>query len=337
MELPMHLSVRSATDKQVTIEFLMSKPKTAGVAPNLKESRQSRMDALTILSWGSWGLKQLPYGHQLVKAARGRLVREPFRRSHGAIHTVRQIKALTEQIQTTPNSTTLGHLETLSERFCTQACDLLASLIAADAAKIHCCVKLIEPGTQKAEDNVRTFVRSSNSGSRGSGDRDKNEVHRAGECSVWSSIHALNDGKNDWSGLPCFSCPDLAAVGDKFVCSRKNWQDRYHATIALPIRYCLDGTGRNRNLIGFLAFDTKEKTYLSDLPNAFDFVNNPEAFESRLLQTPVFDALATITDAFGMALAGLWETPDNVTAIEKLKISATQNLEKITQSTEDNG
>jgi hypothetical protein len=38
-----------------------------------------------------------------------------------------------------------------------------------------------------------------------------------------------------------------------------------------------------------------------------------------------------------MALAGLWETPDNVTAIEKLKISATQNLEKITQSTEDNG
>ena len=295
------------------------------------------MDALKIISWGTWGLKRLPYGHELVKAARGRLVRVPFRISHSAIHTVRQIKALTEQIQSSPNPTTLGHLETLSEQFCTQACELLASLTAGDAAKIHCCVKLIEPGKTKADDIVRTFVRSSNSGSRGSGDRDRNEVHQAGECSVWSSIHALNDGKNEWSGLPCFSCPDLAAAGDKFVCSRKNWRDRYHATIALPIRYCLDGTGRNRNLIGFLAFDTKDDSYFSGLPNAFDFVNNPEAFESKLLQTPVFDALATVTDSFGMALAGLWETADNLTAIETLKIPATKTPEHTTQSTENNG
>jgi len=274
--------------------------------------------------WTIWSLKQLPGGASAIKSTKSRLVREPFAGTHRAMHTTRQVHAATNQILDDRDQSALDLLETLSVTFCTQACEVLANLTGSNAADIHGCIKLIEPtgpGGDSRQDIVRTFVRSSNAGSRAAGDRDLSEIQRVGDCSVWSSIHAVSDGKNEWVGLPCFACPDLLANADRFVSSRSNWKDRYNSTIALPIRYCLDGSGRRKRLLGFLAFDSMRSECLGFLPNAFDYVDNAAGFESRLKRTPVFDAMAVFADSFGMALANLWElTSDHKVVIQRLRL-----------------
>jgi len=120
-------------------------------------------------------------------------------------------------------------------------------------------------------------------------------------CYNWSY------SKGDYS-YNCFACNDLSKHDD-FRSSRVNWRNHYCSALVFPIQYLTynEQGEPEKNVIGFLAFDSPQKGAFYNVPDIFDYKDNSEKraeYRNLLDKSTAFQIGAVIADTLGVFLQG---------------------------------
>lgn len=255
--------------------------------------------------------RQFSWGREKLRKLRARSIGGPINHLHQLTHLSRRMSAISIQ-GVHGDLTGIELLSAIAQQYCDETRRMVATILEDDPKEIHVCIKMIYPAPAdegRGRDVIATYSRSSNAGARGSIDSDAEvDQHRAGACSTWASIYGISDSKTEWQPLRCFCCPDLATAKNQYQCTRTDWHDRYSSALVVPIRYASDGNAKRMETIGFLAIDSTSSEGMKELPNAFDYSQNPAAFEKELKKHPVFDAAAMAADMLGSSFSFTFET-----------------------------
>jgi hypothetical protein len=173
--------------------------------------------------------------------------------------------------------------------------DVLAKTIAVDCRALHCTIKTLQgsDGTPKEDWQVYTLARSTPC------ERPAEfhpTYHLVGRNSSFAALVGCNDLSNTW--LPnahvCFGCNDLW-VQDKYECTRKDWKRYFRSTVVFPLRY-RKIQQQDHKIVGFLTFDCKSAKVFGNIPNIFDFKDEPVEYNKRLQGSSVYHVGGMVAD-----------------------------------------
>lgn len=188
--------------------------------------------------------------------------------------------------------------------FCTHARESMGKLLELPMNQLHCCIKVIaSSGTDQAQDRIATYMRSEPMDDRRIDDL---QTFTPAGNTVWAAMYGLSDGRTQWRGVNCFSCNDLAAHADKFVCSRSDWGKYYRSTLVFPLRYAKNAVGTELCNFGYLAFDSPRVNAFRGMPDVFVHHDNPSHYSDLLFESSVFHLGAIMADSLGIMLGPSW-------------------------------
>lgn len=152
---------------------------------------------------------------------------------------------------------------------------------------------------------VKVFVEDNDGPKVATWSRSKNSEHRPirhdftpiDKNTVFSSLLGQKDGIRQWPHFRCFTCGDLFSE-ENYANSRKNtdWKKWYRSVLVFPIRISPD------SVIGFLAFDSRQKRFFGDLPNSFKYWETPMEYHSVLEECSLYHIGGIIADTLAIIM-----------------------------------
>jgi len=175
----------------------------------------------------------------------------------------------------------------------------LLEMIELPSQRLHCTIKICNSieDLPKSQWKVYTIARSLPY--RGREEFGPSVYHLIGSNSSFAPLVGCNDRKNTWLPLvySCFACNNLTKHSERYDNSRDNWSNFYRSTIVFPLRY---RENHEIKIIGFLTFDSNQIGAFGNIPDIFDYKDNPSAYEEKLSYSSVYhiggifaDTLAT--------------------------------------------
>ena len=125
------------------------------------------------------------------------------------------------------------------------------------------------------------------------------------ENSCFASCLGVADSITNWPiPVTAFSCPDLKAHAEKFVCGRTNHLNFYGATLVFPLRV-KRAVDENYQFLGFFTIDTLAGLkYFKHLPDIFSVqptAKELQSYMNLLNGSPVYHLGGVVADALALA------------------------------------
>lgn len=269
-------------------------------------------DVKAVFEWVAWGARVARWlgAGGLVRDVKLYAVRSTLKRYHFAVlHRMRDFaRRVAREGGAFTELEDVGGLAEMAGQICTESRVLLGELLGLPAPFLHCCFKaILRPDPRDGEERVATWVRSEPVDSRPL-EIGPDNAHLVSRNSAWACLRGQSDGRTIWPTFDCFSCNDLVAAGADFVCDRHNWQDFYRSTAVFPVRYPVGLHGRDRRVLGFIAFDSPKAGAFRGMPNVFEFKNDPTGHREALERSPIFHVGAVIADTAAAILGTAYQS-----------------------------
>lgn len=259
-----------------------------------------------IVDLSVYGARFLKWARQekLVSAVRQRGVLTVMTRMHfGAIHDMRNLAIALNTLRIREHD---QGARCLANKVATSCNDVIVDILDVGDEELHCCLKVFN---DENTEEVLTWARSDNINQDYHHDDEKpNGDHLITNNSVWSALMGKYDGKTNWRRpYSCFSCNDLPAVGNTFVCSRKRFDDFYKSTAVFPLRYKAEPHTNRFKTIGFMAFYSPKTNIFIGMPNIFDFRDDWSEYHNSLKKNAIFQFGACLADTLSTFLRPVYE------------------------------
>lgn len=218
------------------------------------------------------------------------------------LHSMRRLS-----IQMTDWDTEQDAAAHIAADICTSCRDLMANMLELKPNELHCCLKLVAPQANPADEGrVATWARSNPFDDRPVEQGDEN-AHAISKNSVWSALYGKSDGTTHWRPFSCFGCNDLHKHADLFVCDRKDWQRYYRSTLVFPLRYAKNKQATEFKNIGFIAFDSPLAGVFLGIPDIFEHREKLTQFQDKLEDCTIFHMGAIFADTLSTFLRRIYQ------------------------------